>query len=134
MSYEEIKTAPGMFFCRAHLEEMPLAVRSADPRYCLDCHAIVYAASAEPVTNKPDKEKGVKEAKPAVVPLDTVVTALKPVKEVVDAFIIKARKQDKSISTRAMSNQLKAQGCNVSHMYVKRCIDEINKQKVLQHA
>lgn len=32
-----IKAPIGLFFCEAHLEDLPVAQQSYDPRYCQDC-------------------------------------------------------------------------------------------------
>ena len=41
-----IKAPIGLFFCEAHLEDLPVAQQSYDPRYCHDCcHLLEYEVS-----------------------------------------------------------------------------------------
>ena len=36
-----IKSKPGMFWCHAHLQDMPLKKQSNDPRYCQECYQVL---------------------------------------------------------------------------------------------
>jgi hypothetical protein len=120
MAYDDIKTSPGMFWCRSHLEERPLSERSPhDRRYCNACYAVMHD-SVTPKAAEKDKAGSFSPAGD--------VTALTPTRDIVDAYIKNALGNGKTArekSCRAIAKGLETLNVYVSHMTVHRRMKEL---------
>lgn len=119
MSYADIKTKDGFFWCRSHAEELPLSQRSLEnPKYCNDCWATIKS------------EMPVKISRIAEDTTDDV-TALTPTRTIIDSFLKEALAKNNPESTRAIAAGLKDKGIVISHMTVHRKLRELKSTGAL---
>ena len=133
--HEEIKTAPGMFWCLPHGAEMPVDDRSPDPRYCKACWAVIQGETAglkpspKTAAAPPAEEPAPVIDEEVQLPWVDGVTPKPSTQTVIKRAIVEAMTGKTGKGTRTIAAELKAQGINVSHMKVSRIRQSMRKRE-----